>query len=302
MVVECGSERVSWRLRYASHLGYHEPERGLLRATARSDDPVVQIELAASLGFAGVQYARAIDRTPEERARVRTALDRHRLETGCMVYARREIALAPLWAVDDEASRTIRERALDEAFAVAAEVNAHHVIVFSGADPRRPLALQQAAFADGLKRVAPLAERRGIVLCLENMSRKSRTGTLVSHIAEAYAIAKAVDHPAVRIVFDTSHVQVMDGDVLDTLHAVWNMVALVQLADNPGRREPGSGELNFANILRAVRDLGYAGLTELEHDWSENTRACEERGLATLRALDAQLERPPRGHHVPDIC
>lgn len=277
-----------WNLRYASHLGYREPERGLYAALA-GDDPVAQVEFAASLGFAGVQYARAIERGPSERARVRKALERHGLETGCLTYAKREVVLAPLWGDYGDSARDARNRALAEGFAVAREIHARHVIVFSGADPSRPLALQQAAFIENLKRAAPLAEAAGIVLCLENMSRKSRAGTLLSHVGEAYAVAKAVDHPHVRLVFDTSHVQVMDGDLIDTLHAVWDMVAVVQIADNPGRREPGSGELNFTNILLAVRDLGYAGLIELEHDWSENTRACEERGLAELRALDARL-------------
>jgi hydroxypyruvate isomerase len=282
---------VRWNLRYASHLGYRDPERALYAASVGSDDPVAQVDFAATLGFAGVQYARAIDRTPGERAQVRTALERHGLETGCMTYARREIVLAPLWADTSAESRTVRERALAETFAVAHEINARHAIVFSGENPRIPRAIQQAAFVENLKRAAPLAAANGVVLCLENMSRKSRTGTLVSHIGEAYAIAKAVDHPAVRIVFDTSHVQVMDGDVLDNLRAVWDAVAVVQIADNPSRFEPGSGELNFENILRAVRDLGYAGLVELEHDWSEPTRAGEQRGLADLQALDGRLAK-----------
>jgi len=280
---------VKWNLRYASHLGYRDPLRGLYTASAGSDDPVAQIDFAAALGFAGMQYARAVDGTKAERAVVRKALERHGLETGCMVYAGREIVLAPLWADTGAASRATREHALAASFEVAREINSRHVIVFSGADPRIPLALQHAAFVENLKRAAPLAEANGIVLCLENMSRKSRTGTLLSHLGEAYAVAKAVDSPAVRIVFDTSHVQVMDGDVLDNLRAVWDAVAIVQIADNPGRREPGSGELNFENILRAVYELGYAGLVELEHDWSTPTRESEERGLAYLQALDARL-------------
>ena len=81
----------------------------------------------------------------------------------------------------------------------------------------------------------------------------------------------------------------MDGDILPNLDAVWDEVALIQLADNPGRFEPGSGELNFGNILRAIKKRGYAGLVELEHGWSEQTRACEQRGIENLRQMDAKL-------------
>lgn len=249
------------------------------------------MEFAAALGFAGVQYARAVSRPKNERARVRRALERHGLETGCMVYAGREVVLAPLWGTADPAARAIWETALREAFDVAGELNARHIIVFSGADSSVPIALQQAAFVDNLKRAAELAEAHGVVLCLENMSRKSRAGTLTSHLGETYAIVKAVASPAVRLVFDTSHVQVMDGDLLDNLRATWDAVAIVQIADNPGRFEPGSGELNFENILRAVRELGYRGLVELEHDWSQPTRAVEERGIARLREIDGRLGR-----------
>lgn len=284
---------MTWQLRYASHLGYHDPLRGLFAGVAGSDDPVAQIEVAASLGLAGVQYARAVEHSPAERARVRAALERHRLEAGTMTYGRRDVVLAPLWADTSGETRAARERALDEAFAAAGEIGARYIIVFSQADHRVPLEIQHAAFVENLKRAAPLAERHGVVLCLENMSRTRRAGTLVSHVGQAYALAKAVDSPAVRIVFDTGHVQVMDGNILDNLRAVWDAVAVVQIADNPGRLEPGSGELNVENILREVQRLGYAGLVELEHDWSACTREAEERGVAYLRALDARLASRP---------
>ena len=247
------------------------------------------MDFAAALGFAGVQYARAVTRPKAERTRVRAALERHGLETGCMVYAGREIVLAPLWGTTEAGARAAWQAALQDAFDIASEVNARHVIVFSGADPRVPLALQHAAFVENLKRAADLASARGVVLCLENMSRKSRSGTLLSHLGEAYAIVKAVGSPAVRLVFDTSHVQIMDGDLLDNLRATWDAVAVVQIADNPGRFEPGTGELNFENILRAVRELGYTGLVELEHDWSQPDPATERRGIDQLRALDARI-------------
>lgn len=284
---------VGWTLRYASHLGYRPPGRPLFHESAVSPDAVAQIEYAAALGFSGVQYALAMAHTRAQRALVRAALERHELETGCMIYARRDIAGAPLWGNTDPDSREIRQRALTAAFEVANEINARHVAVFSGADPSIPMAIQHAAFIENLKRAAELAEARGVVLCLENLSRKSWAGTLLSHIGEAYAIVRAVDSPAVRLIFDTSHVQVMDGDVLDNLRATWDAIAIVQIADNPGRLEPGTGELNFENILRTVHELGYRGLVELEHEWSEPTRAAEQRGIDYLRTIDATANSLP---------
>jgi hydroxypyruvate isomerase len=281
---------VSWTLRYASHLGYRSPEVPLFSAGVASDDPVAHIDYASELGFAGIQYARAVARPQTERRRVRKALERHGLETGCIVYADREIANAPLWGNTDQAARETWMKALGVAFEVASEINARHVILFSGADPALPLDVQHAAFIENLKRAAALAETRNVVLCIENMSRRSRTGTLVSYLREGYDIVKTVGSPAVRLIFDTSHVQIMDGDLLENLHAMWDAIAVVQIADNPGRLEPGTGELNFPNILRAVHRLGYRGLVELEHDWSRPGRATEQRGLDYLRAMDARLD------------
>ena len=130
-----------------------------------------------------------------------------------MVYPPREIAGAPLWVTDDAAARATRERALHEAFEVADEIGGGHIVVFTGAFLDVPMPLQRAAFAEHLERGAALAARRNKVLLLENMSRSSRPGALLAHVADAYAVVKAVDSPHVRLVFDTAHVQAMDGDL-----------------------------------------------------------------------------------------
>ena len=140
---------------------------------------------------------------------------------------------------------------------------------------------------DNLRHAAEQAQRAGMVLCLESMSRRGLPGMLLRHIGEAYAVVKAVDSPAVRLIFDTSHVQVMDGDLLANLEATWDAVAIVQIADNPGRAEPGSGEINFDNVFRALARAGYVGLVELEHNWAVPGLDSEQRGIANLRRLDA---------------
>lgn len=62
-------------------------------------------------------------------------------------------------------------------------------------------------------------------------------------------MVEAVGSPAVRLVFDAFHVQVMESDVINNLDRVWDAVGIVQIADNPGRVEPGTDEMNYANIL-----------------------------------------------------
>lgn len=282
---------MAWALRYASHLGYRSPDTPLFRECVGSDDPVAHVEFAASLGFAGVQYALAVTRSGQEITRVARALARHGLEAGCLLYAPRDILTQPLWGTLESGARELRELHLTRSFAVAQELGARRIAVLSGADPGRPRALQHAALIENLKWAAEKAERASMVLCLENLSRRSLPGMLLEHLAEAYAAVTAVSSPTVRLIFDTSHVQIMDGDVLENLRATWPAIEVIQLADNPGRGEPGSGELNFANILRAVRRQGYAGLVELEHGWTRPGRDAELQGIESLRAMDGALSR-----------
>lgn len=278
---------MAWNLNVATHLGYRSPEAPLFPASAGSIDPVAQIDFAAEIGMSGALYAQARSRPADERRRVAAALQRHGMRAGCMLYTTMDKLSLPLWGESTSEARETIASELARAIHVALQIGSTQLAVLGAADPRRPLALQQAAMADNLRRAAEQAERAGMALCLESMSRRSLPGMLLHHIGEAYAVVKAVDSPAVRLIFDTSHVQVMDGDLLANLEATWDAIAVVQIADNPGRAEPGSGEINFDNIFRALGRADYRGLVELEHNWAVPGLESEKRGIANLRRLDA---------------
>jgi len=278
---------MSWALRYAAHLGYRRsPSRPLFAESVGTLDAPAQIAYAAELGFAGMQVVRAVSQTKEQRAATRAALEQYGLEAGGMLYAEQELLRSPLWGSTDAAARERREQALREAFDVAAEINGRYVMLLSTLVPGVPRALQHVALVENLKRAAELAAEHDVVLLLEGMSLNLWPDALVAHIDETYAVVRAVDHPHVRLVFDIGHVQSNDGNLLANLRAVWDTVALVQIADNPGRLEPGTGEINIGNVLRTLHELDYRGLVELEHDWSQPTRACEQRGIQYLRSID----------------
>lgn len=278
---------MSWKLRYASHLGYRSVEEPLLRASVAGLDPVAHIARAAELGFVGVQYALAASRDAAEQQRVGDALAQHGLEAGCMIWTSFDKLRLPLWG---EATASAREQLLAElgnCAQIARRTGARRIAVVGAADPRLPLALQQQRFVENLKWAADYAQEQGLTLCLESLSRRSLQGMLAHHILEAYAIVKAVDNPAVRLIFDTGHVQAMDGDLLENLAATWDAIAIVQIADNPGRFEPGTGEINFANLLSALWTRGYRGLVELEHLWASPSLAAEAKLLEDLRTIEA---------------
>jgi hydroxypyruvate isomerase len=277
---------MAWALRYASHLGYRTSDAPLFRESVGSLDPLAHVAFAAELGFAGVQYALARSRPVAEQEAVVDALARHGLETGCVIYTTRDKLAAPLWARTDGETRAVLNRELAAGFEAATRVNSRYVAVLSGADPRLPISEQRDAMAEKLRWAAPLAERARITLLLEFISTRSVANLLLHHIEDAHAMVKAVDSPVVRLIFDTGHVQALDGDLLAHLDSCGNVVELVQIADNPRRLEPGAGEINFETIRRELYRRSYRDLVELEHNWSELSRTTEQRGIAYLRRLD----------------
>jgi hydroxypyruvate isomerase len=282
---------MSWTLRYAPHLGYRPPFEPLWRASVGSSDPLAHVQFAADQGFAGVLYAAARGRPVAEQEAVGAALARLGLEAGCILYTTFDKLRAPLWCHTGPVARAQIATELAAAIEVAQRIGARRLAILGGADPNQPMAAQHAAFAENLRFAADIAEPAGMVLCLETINRASVPGMLLHHIADAHAIVHAVNRPSVRLIFDTAHVQAMDGDVLRHLEATWEAIEIVQIAEHPGRTEPGTGEINFDGVFELLARRGYRGLVEVEHGWLEPGPDSERRGLTNLRRLDGVAAR-----------
>ena len=118
---------------------------------------------------------------------------------------------------------------------------------------------------DNLRFAAPELERAGIGLLLEPVNTRDVPGFFVSRTAQGLAILDEVGHPNARLQYDIYHAQVMEGDLLPTIERNFARIGHLQLADNPGRHEPGTGEINFPNVFRRIDELGYAGWIGCEY-------------------------------------
>jgi hydroxypyruvate isomerase len=278
---------MAWHLRYASHLGYRSVQEPLFGASVGTLDPVAHVDFAATLGFAGMQYALARGRPALEQEAVGAALARHDMEAGCVIYTGFDNIRRPLWAERGPPAREVLARELTQAFETARRVGSRHIAVLSGLDPRRDAKAQRAIFVDNLRWAAEQAAKAGVVLLLEAVDRARLPDMLLHHIADACEIVAAVDSPALRLIFDTAHVQAMDGNVVRQLEVAWELISIVQLADTPGRLEPGSGEIDFAAVLGLLKRRRFRGLVELEFGWSAPGREAEQAFVERLRRLDA---------------
>ena len=96
-----------------------------------------------------------------------------------------------------------------------------------------------------------------------------------------------MNSPALKVLADFYHQQIQGGNLINTMEACWSEVDYVQFGDNPGRKEPGTGEINYPNIVRWLRAKNFAGVVGMEHGNSVEGRAGEDRLVAAYREIDA---------------
>lgn len=118
---------------------------------------------------------------------------------------------------------------------------------------------------DTLARLADLAEAAGVTFVLENLNTAvDHPGVPFARAADCLALVAALDRPGVRLMLDLYHAQIGEGNLIALLHAAAPFIGEIQVADVPGRCEPGSGEINYPAIALALRDIGYRGTVGLE--------------------------------------
>jgi hydroxypyruvate isomerase len=283
------SQGMSWNLRYAPHLGFRSLDQPLFLASVGSADPIAQISFIASLGFAGVQDPWFATRPEAVQLRMASALSEFGLAAGCIVCGTPGSIRTPLWNTPGQAARASLETELHRAIAAARRVRADKIAVLTGVDSSSPRERQIETMIANLRWAADIAASESLTLCLEPTNARTLTGMLLTHFEEGCQIARATGQAATRMIFDTAHVQSMDGDLLGHIERNWDLIEIVQIANYPGRLEPETGEINMQPILGKVRELGYSGLVELEHLWSQPNPETEMRGINWLRRADAKL-------------
>jgi hydroxypyruvate isomerase len=127
-------------------------------------------------------------------------------------------------------------------------------------------AAQRAIIVERLRRAVDEAAAAGVTLLLEPLNRFDRPDYFLNHSAEALSIIDEVGSPWVKLQYDFYHMQLMEGNLINTVRANLDRIGHLQLADAPGRRKPGTGEINFRNVLAAVAAAGYAGVMGLEYN------------------------------------
>jgi hydroxypyruvate isomerase len=278
-------------VRYATHLGYSPPTlRPQFLETVGTDEPAAHIRYAAQEGMAGVLYPWAIEKSPTERETVRRALVETGLACSCIGALPLELAASPIWTDRSRRSRTALEAAIVAASNVAVSLSSTVLAVIVAADPdRADDGGQHDDLVSNLRDIAPIAQDHGLTVGVEPMLRMP--APLLRTTAAAAAIIVATGQANVGLVYDTTHVSMMDGDLLPVLTQYFEHIVSLQLSDEPGRVEPGAGNLPLVEVTVEAARRGYTGLVDLEHGWLDPTKAGEQAGLARVRVFDSQVSQ-----------
>jgi hydroxypyruvate isomerase len=172
---------------------------------------------------------------------------------------------------------------------VAKRVNAKWMTVVPGCyDQKLEWDYQTANCIELLKRCCEIVEPHGIVMVLEPLNWfTDHPGVFLHKIPQAYLICRAVGSPSCKILFDIYHQQISEGNLIPNMDLAWEEVAYLQVGDNPGRHEPGTGEINYRNVFKHAHGKGFDGVVGMEHGNSRPGRKGEQAVIDAYEAADA---------------
>lgn len=235
-----------------------------------------RFERAAAAGFRAVEFlfAHNVDQAAVERE-----LRRHDLELVLFDPEGGDFPAGDRGYLCDPARRDHLLKTVEEAIATARRLGCRRLNVLGGNRPDRVAEEEMRRTAvENLARAAPLARAAGITLLIEALNTWESPRYFLDHSRLGLEIVREVGEPNVRFQYDCYHMQRMEGQLIDTLTKNLEWIGHVQIADVPGRHEPGTGEIHYANVLRALESAGYAGYVGLEYRPSGKT----EESLAWL--------------------
>jgi hydroxypyruvate isomerase len=266
----------------------YAPHFGMFRHAAGSDLKD-QLKFAADQGFRSWEDNGMKSRPVAEQQRIAQAMQRLDIQMG-VISATRGTSDRPTFTSDDKDLRQQIVEQMRQVVDVAKRVNAKWLTAVLGdVNPRLAPGFQTTQAIDLLKRCCDVVEPHGLVLVMEPLNRRDHPGKFLVHSPQAYELCKAVARPSCKILFDIYHQQVSEGDLIPNIDRSWDEIAYFQLGDNPGRYEPGTGEINYANMLAHLHERGYRGILGMEHGNSQPGREGDLAVIEAYRAVD------PRG-------
>ena len=271
------SAPAKFKLKYGPHLGMFRNSVG--------DDPIEQIKFMADQGFTAFEDNGMMGREPAIQSKIGETLAQLNMTMGVFVVDKGG-NMANTFAAGKKEYLDIFLDGCRKAVDVAKRVNAKWMTVVPGAFERNlPIGLQDANVIDALRRGAEILEPHGLVMVLEPLSDSPDLYLRTSQ--QTYMICKAVNSPSCKILYDIYHMQKNEGNIITNMNLTWEEIAYIQIGDNPGRKEPTTGEINYKNVFKFIYDKGYKGVMGMEHGISKQGIEGEKRLIEAYKEVDS---------------
>jgi hydroxypyruvate isomerase len=250
--------------------------------TQTGDDPVAQLEFMADQGFTAFEDNGLMARPVDVQEKIGATLAKRGMTMGVFV-----IDGGDNWKTSLTTGKAeFRDKFLETCRAAvdtAKRVNARWATVVPGYFERKlPIGIQTGNVIDILRAGAKILEPANLTMVLEPLSDNPDLFLRTSD--QAYAICRAVDSPSCKILYDMYHMQRNEGDIVAHIDHAWSEIAYFQVGDNPGRKEPGTGEMNYRNLFAHISGKGYDGVFGMEHG---NSKPGKEGEVALIDAYVA---------------
>jgi len=268
----------SFNLKYAPHFGMFRESAG--------EELTDQLQFMADQGFTALEDNGMMDRQVEDQERIAKKMSTLGMTMGVFV------AHKIYWSEPNLASGKPDklEEFLDyikKSVEVAKRVNAKWMTVVPGhLDLRLELDYQNANIINALRRACDILEPHNLVMVLEPLNRFNHPGLFLTKIPQAKMLCQAVDSPSCKILFDIYHQQIQEGNLIPNMEMAWDDIAYFQVGDNPGRKEPGTGEINYQNVFRHIYQKGFRGVVGMEHGNSVNGKDGELKVIEAYKNAD----------------
>lgn len=245
----------TFNMKYAPHFGMFSNHAG--------DDLLDQLTYMHEQGFRALEDNGMMGRTPEMQEKIAKKMSDLGMEMGVFVLDKGGNSANTLAAGNPEYIKIFLD-GCKRAVEVAKRVNAKWTTVVPGDfDRRLPLDIQTSHVIDALRQGAEILEPHGLVMVLEPLS--DTPNLFLRHSTQTHLICRGVNSPSCKILYDAYHLQRNEGDLITNINHCWEEIAYFQIGDNPGRKEPGTGEINYRNVFKHIYDKGYRGIMGMEH-------------------------------------
>ena len=254
----------------------------------------MQLERVAAAGYQGYEFG---DWRAADPKRIVALQRRLGIECVCLVGNR---GVNPKgMGLCDPAERAGFLAEIQASAEAAQKFETKKMVVLSGFKaPGMTREAQHASMVEGMKRAHDIVSKYGVTMIVEvintlakieplNPTGDNHANYFLDHTPEAFAMVREVGSPYFQILYDLYHVQIMEGNLIETIRANIANIGHIHVADVPGRHAPGTGEINFANVFRAIHETGYKGYAGMEYIPSKDA-------MKTLAAVKALAENAAR--------